>query len=129
MREAHSEIYQKYKMELLWNVWYGIKNIPWSQKMLCDRNMPGIHKVLNMREYSLEYCWSKKERPTKAIIAWNFFPKTLQYVWQGSKYRPTFEYFRVLNMPRIRNMSLVTLIFEIEPFFVNLVTILYFRYL
>ena len=48
--------------------------------MLCDRNMPGIHKVLNMREYSLEYCWSKNERPTKAIIAWNFFPKTLQYV-------------------------------------------------
>ena len=22
--------------------------------MLCDRNMPGIHKVLNMREYALE---------------------------------------------------------------------------
>ena len=27
-----------------------------------------------------------------------------------------FEYFRALNMPRIKNMSLVTLIFEMEPF-------------
>ena len=24
--------------------------------------------------------WSKKEQPGKIIIAWNFFPKTLQYV-------------------------------------------------
>ena len=24
--------------------------------------------------------WSKKERPAKIIIAWNFFPKTLQHV-------------------------------------------------
>ena len=51
------------------------------------------------------------------IIAWNFFPKTLQYVWQGSKYRAMFEYFMVLgSMPRINNMSLVIWIFEIEPF-------------
>ena len=33
---------------------YDIKNIPWRLNMLCDRNMPGIHKVLNMREYALE---------------------------------------------------------------------------
>ena len=39
------------------------------------------------------------------IIAWNIFLKALQYVWQGSKYRQTIEYFRVLNMPCIRNMS------------------------
>ena len=29
----------------------------------------------------------------------------LQYVWQGSKYRRTFEYSKVLNMPRIMNIS------------------------
>ena len=24
--------------------------------MLCDMNMPGIHKVLNIREYAFEQC-------------------------------------------------------------------------
>ena len=27
----------------------------------------------------------KKELHTKRIVAWNYFPKTLQYVWQASK--------------------------------------------
>ena len=42
--------------------------------------------------------WSKKE-----LLA-NYFPKTLQYVRQGSKYRRTFEYVRILNMPGIEKV-------------------------
>ena len=41
----------------------------------------------------------------KIVIAWKYFRKTLQYVWQGCKYRRTFEYLGVLNMLRIMNMS------------------------
>ena len=37
--------------------------------------------------------WPQEERPAKIIIAANFFPKILQYVWQGPKYR------RTLNIP------------------------------
>ena len=29
--------------------------------MLYDSNMPGIHKILNMREYALEYCSNMSE--------------------------------------------------------------------
>ena len=50
--------------------------------------------------------WSRKERlAKKTTMAWNYFRKTLQFVWQGCKYRPTFEYFRVLNTPMVLNMS------------------------
>ena len=45
--------------------------------------------------------WSKKEPLAKIIIAWNYFPKILHYVWQPSKHRWTFKYVRVLNMPRV----------------------------
>ena len=40
----------------------------------------------------------------KIIIGRNYLPKTLQYVWQGSKYRRAFEYTRFLNMPRIEKV-------------------------
>ena len=43
--------------------------------------------------------WSNKERSAEMIIAWNYFPKTLEYVRLRSKYRRAFEYSRVLNMP------------------------------
>ena len=43
------------------------------------------------------------ECPAKISIAWNYFSKTLQYVWQRSKYRQIFEYVRVLNMQGIEN--------------------------
>ena len=45
--------------------------------------------------------WSKKELLAETILAWNYFSKTLQYVWQGSKSRQTFEYVSVLNVPVI----------------------------
>ena len=32
-------------------------NIPRSLNILCDRNMPGMQKALNMSEYTLEYAW------------------------------------------------------------------------
>ena len=43
-------------------------------------------------------------RTAKIIIIWNYFPMTIQYVWQGSKYHQTFEYFGVLNIPGIENI-------------------------
>ena len=43
--------------------------------------------------------WSKKEPLAKIIIAWNYFPKTLHYVWR-SKHRWGFKYVRVLNKPK-----------------------------
>ena len=48
--------------------------------------------------------WSKKELLAKIIVTWNYFPKTLQFVRQGSKYCRTFEYVRVLNMPRLKKV-------------------------
>ena len=36
---------------------------------------------------------------------WNYFQKILQFVWQGCKYLRTFEYSKVLNIPRIINVS------------------------
>ena len=56
----------------------------------------------------LESCQTSKikEPPAKTIIAWNYFPKTLQYVLQRSKYRRTFEYVRVLNMPGIEVLNM-----------------------
>ena len=47
---------------------------------------------------------SKKELLAKTIIAWNYLTKTLQYVWQGSKYRQTLEYVGVLNMVGIEKV-------------------------
>ena len=41
----------------------------------------------------------------KITIAWNYFRKKLQYVWQRCKYHQTFKYSRILNIPRIINMS------------------------
>ena len=50
----------------------------------------------------LEFCQTSKMvsggASCKKIIVWNFFPKTLQYAWQGSKYRRTSEYSGSLNM-------------------------------
>ena len=53
-REAHSELYQTTKMEFLQKclIWY--YDIPRSLNMPCDKNMPAIHKVLNMREHARE---------------------------------------------------------------------------
>ena len=38
------------------------------------------------------------------IKAWNYFSKTLQYLWQTRKYRQTFEYVNILNTPGIRKV-------------------------
>ena len=54
---------------------------------------------LNMTETE-----SKNRHAKIIIIASNYFAKTLQYVWQGSKYRRLFEYSRVQNMSQIMNM-------------------------
>ena len=51
---------------------------------------------------------SKKKLLAKIIIAWNYFHKVLQYVWQGPKYNRTFEYVMVLIIPgieKVLNMS------------------------
>ena len=55
-REAHSELYQKSKKELLQKclVWYYEYTLE-SEYALCRfLNIPGVLKVLNMREYALE---------------------------------------------------------------------------
>ena len=65
-----------------------------------------LKKMLNVYFWNAKHLnWSRKERLAKIIIAWSYFRKTLQNVWQGSKYRRTFEYFTVLNMLLIMNLS------------------------
>ena len=49
-----------------------------------------IHRCIENPAKHLK--WSKKELLAKIIIAWNYFPKTLQYVRQGCKYRQTFGF-------------------------------------
>ena len=60
------------------------------------QNLKQLHKITSIYRYIGAfrilphiYKWCKNECPVKEIITWSFFPKTLQYVWQGSKCRPT----------------------------------------
>ena len=52
-------------------------NVPETELTTQDKWHLQIQKHIQSPDKHLK--WSKKERPSKIILAWNFFPKTLQY--------------------------------------------------
>ena len=94
--------------EYMWVCSWTMLKYAW---MRLKQNLKSLYKLHN----NYRYIWLFRMLPSiltglgrsayqKIIMARIYFRKILQFVWQGCKYRRTFEYSRVLNMTRITNV-------------------------
>ena len=64
------------------------------------------YKLRNIYRYIAKHLtWSRKKRLATNDYGLELFPKDITICLQGCKYRRTFGYSRVLNMPLIMIMS------------------------